>query len=278
MSSNKEPTVNEVVNTECDATVNPWQHMTSEQMMQKVLTEVMGLRSTMDNINTKVDTLQTEQAEWKKQFHLMTTEMSEVKESVEMAHNLINDETKNRQTAVSAIKEDLKERAKESAQNLTLLKMNLMQVKYVSDGLTSLRMKVDLLEEKQKDINKPLEELKTKIEDKLGHIEFPVKNTIVGQNMWYKEDENLEAVASLIINKTLELEDIKIVRVMRKSGWKNGSGLIKIELESSNAVKAVLKNKSKLKQSHAEELRNIYLRQSKKEEVLTMERNEDLIM
>ena len=89
---------------------------------------------------------------------------------------------------------------------------------------------------------------------------------------------SLESIASLIIHKKLELEEVKIKRVLRKSGWNSGAGLIKMELEHEVDVKTVLRNKSKLKKARAKELRNIYLCQSKKEEVLMPERNEDLIL
>ena len=47
---------------------------------------------------------------------------------------------------------------------------------------------------------------------------FVLEKTIVAQNMWYKEDEDLNRVASTIINKALNLPEVKIVDVERKSG------------------------------------------------------------
>ena len=71
---------------------------------------------------------------------------------------------------------------------------------------------------------------------------------------------------------------MKIIRVARKSGWKTGRGLIKIELENPEQLKLVLKSKKKLKDTPVKEIRKVFLRQSKKEEMLVAERNEDLIL
>ena len=54
--------------------------------------------------------------------------------------------------------------------------------------------------------------------------------------------------------------------------------LIKVELESNADLKMVLKHKSLLKDSSVTEIRQVYLHQSRKEEVLVMERNIDLIL
>ena len=59
--------------------------------------------------------------------------------------------------------------------------------------------------------------------------------------------------------------------MVRKSGFKSDAGLIKIELESETDVKRVLREKCKLRESAARELREVYLRQSKSEERLVSE-------
>ena len=63
--------------------------------------------------------------------------------------------------------------------------------------------------------------------------------------MWCKKDENLDDVASTIIHKALCLSDIKIVKVIHKSGLEAGSGLLKIELANADDIKKVLKEKQK---------------------------------
>ena len=112
----------------------------------------------------------------------------------------------------------------------------------------------------------------------LGDVDFAPKKTLVAQNVWYKEDEDLYKVVATIIHKVLNLPNISIVNTVRKSGWESGAGLIKKEVESAEQVKEVLKQKRLLKDNPVSEIRDIFLRQSKKEEVLLMERNQDVIL
>ena len=102
--------------------------------------------------------------------------------------------------------------------------------------------------------------------------------TIVTQNVWCEEEEDLNKIASAIVNKGLKLPRIKIKNVMRKSRWESGSGLLKIELESESDVKEILKNKKMLKDVPVPEIRDVFLRPSKKEKVLLMEHNQDFIL
>ena len=120
--------------------------------------------------------------------------------------------------------------------------------------------------------------LKLKVEKDLGNTEFPVNRTIVAQNVWCDEEEDLLKKAKVIINKTLKLPEVVIVRVVRKSGWEHGQGLIKIEVRDASDVRKILKEKKLLRAAPAKELRRIFLRQSKKEEVLIMECNLDWLM
>ena len=96
--------------------------------------------------------------------------------------------------------------------------------------------------------------------------------------MWYAEDENLNDVASSIIHDALELPNVVIVRCERKSGWESGTGLVKIEVSQDSEVKEILKSKRKLKKNSNKHFQNIFLRLSKKEEILAVHRNEDVIL
>ena len=71
---------------------------------------------------------------------------------------------------------------------------------------------------------------------------------------------------------------VKFTKVLQKSRQESGSGLIKIELTSTEDVKMVLKEKRRLKTAPAKELHDIYLCQSKSEESLVAERNQDVIL
>ena len=103
-------------------------------------------------------------------------------------------------------------------------------------------------------------------------MEYPVERTIVAQKVKYEEGEDPVQLARDIINKALNLTTVEVVRVERKSGQKtkSGTGLVKIELKRDSDVKLVLGQKKEL-------MRTIFLRKSKCEEVLMIERNLDMV-
>ena len=204
--------------------------------------------------------------------------MKWVGESVSSAHARINNEEKLRKEEIEKIHVKLQEQATENATTVTLIKTQSGQMKDVGEKMRNVNVKLDELESKQLSALQPMNELKDQVHELLGNVKFPVKKTVVAQRVWYEENEDLFQVASTIINKALELDDVTVVNVERKSGWESGSGLLKIELKSTDEVKRVLKIKNKLKTVPAKEMRAVYLRQSKKEEVLLMERNQDFIL
>ena len=114
--------------------------------------------------------------------------------------------------------------------------------------------------------------------DITGGTDFPIHKTIVAQNVWYEENEDLLKVAQTIIHKALNLPNIGIRKVTWKSGQRTGKGLVKIELLNDVDVQDVLKKKNLLQDSLIEEIRIIFLRQSKKEETLIMEQNMDTVL
>ena len=86
----------------------------------------------------------------------------------------------------------------------------------------------------------------------LGDEEFPIKQTLVTQNVWCSESEDLTKVAETILYKALKfnMNDVHIVRVLHKSGWEKGVVvLVKIERQSAEELAMVLKAKSELRKS-----------------------------
>ena len=148
----------------------------------------------------------------------------------------------------------------------------------MTENLRGINGRLDSAIEDQRALSAPLKQLNDKVNEALGPVVFPVKSTIVAQNVWYKEGEDLDKIASLIVHQTLNLKEIKILRVERKSGKESGSGLLKIELESPQDVQDILRKKRLLKDAPAWELREILLRQSKSEETLRAERNQDVLL
>ena len=169
-----------------------WHELTSEEVMHKVLTEVMSLKSTVNSMNSNVERISEESKNWKMEVSTMRTEVSDIKDSLEMVHNLVNDETKLRKENYDNLKKLIDERAKESSQTLTLTKNNATQLKTTRDSVTGLQTRMDKLEQEQKEVNKPINEVKSFVETALGPSEFPVNKTVVGQHVWYKEGEDLD--------------------------------------------------------------------------------------
>ena len=78
------------------------------------------------------------------------------------------------------------------------------------------------MREEQLKVSVPLNEIRQKVESTLGSIEFPIKRTLIAQNVWYKEGEDLMQIVKTIIHKALGLPEVPIHRTKRKSGQKQG--------------------------------------------------------
>ena len=61
--------------------------------------------------------MQQENSLWKERLNSIEGEFKDMKESVEMAHNLIRDKTQNRTSEVNSLKMELAEQATEMANN-----------------------------------------------------------------------------------------------------------------------------------------------------------------
>ena len=85
-------------------------------MMQKMFSEIIGIKTTVNTMNNsitllqnKMEMIQEDNQVWKQKLGLLENDITEVKASVEMVHNLILDETRDRQTAVNALKNEIVE-------------------------------------------------------------------------------------------------------------------------------------------------------------------------
>ena len=177
----------------------------------------------------------------------------------------------------------MNERVKEMTNNATVLNTHGQELRSMRDSVNNLGIRMNEVMEQNKEIRCAIGEMKKQLQEEFSQIneenaEFPVKKTLIAQNVWYRDDEDLNKVAVTLIHKALNLPNIKIVRTARKSGKNTGKGLVKIELETSDMVMEVLKCKQLLKQSEVAEIRDVYLQQLKREDILKMERNVDLIL
>ena len=215
---------------------------------------------------------------WKRRFEKLEQECSKLKGSVEMAHNLIQDESSTWKSEIVALKCILTQQSTDHSGTVQIVKVHGSQLKNINEMLKGVNNRIDMALEEQQKLNALIQNMKMKMDEALGAVDFPVKKMLVCQNVWHKQDEDLMKVAKLIVNTTLELPDIKILNVECKSGFKGNAGLVKIEIESENVVKEVLRQKRKLKNAPAKELREVFLRKSKSQEALVSERNQDIIL
>ena len=239
---------------------------------------LLNIQNTMTSMNSRIESIQHENKEWRNRFEALEKECGDVKDSVEMAHNLIRDETAKREKSIKSLKDAIDRHTVEQAANLKVINSHSGQLKTLNNSVKVITGRLDSAVEDHRNLVKPIESLKVKMEGVLGEVNFPVNTTVVGQNVWYRPNKDLNKVVELIINKTLNLPEVKIVRVERKTGFESNAGLIKMGLETEGDVHRVLKEKQKLRAAPAKELREVFLRQSKSRETLLAERNQDTIL
>ena len=99
------------------------------ELMEMMLSEFAGLKGMINNVDRKIETIQEENTMWRTKLESVVTEVSEVKESLEMAHNLITDEKNERASAVQILKNEIMERGKEIGTNVQLIKTQASEIK-----------------------------------------------------------------------------------------------------------------------------------------------------
>ena len=262
---------------EKEESVNKRVHLEKENYVvgTAIMTQILD---ELKNVKTVMTQIQSENQDWKSKVTAIESDMKDVKESVNMAHNLINDEMKNREKIQKDLKSELMEQARELTNNAQLLVKQSGEIKSLKDDVTHTRQQLKSIAEEQVKLKSPLCELNNRINSVTEPVEFPIKTTLVAQNIWYSEEEDMLQKSRTLTHSTLNLPQIRIVRAVHKSGWKSGAGLVKIELGSEQDLETVLGRKWELKNSTIPEIKDIFLRQSKKEEVLLMEKNLDLVM
>ena len=251
---------------------------TPNEVTNRLFTELLGIKEMIGSVDAKVDRIETENIKWHQRMESVEKDLGEVKSSLEMAHNLINNEANARSAVVREVKTELSSRAKEITHSANVINSYGNDIKGIRDAMKSMECKFDKADECRKcDIQVCL----GKLGQNNSSQEFPLKCTIVAQRVWCSgKDKNLDEIANTIIHKALNLsrEEVQIVWTVRKSGWKTGSRLIKIEMGNHEQQQRVLKMKTELRKSRVKEIRDVYLRPSKSEEALMMERNVDTLL
>ena len=123
-----------------------------------MLMEIMGIKTNVINLNTKVESIQEENAAWKQKLGLIDQEVGEVKVSLEMAHNLIADEKADRITAMQEVKMELTERKKENSNTLQLVKNQNSQIKSLNDSVRKVTVKLDEIDGQHENLLAPMKQ------------------------------------------------------------------------------------------------------------------------
>ena len=213
------------------------------------------MKNVVNDLKVGMAEIQEDNQQWKTKVQAIETDLKDVKESVNMAHDLITDETVNRKQEIGALKADIIEWTRELSNNAQVLNTHSNDLRSIKSELGRVDTKLNNIAAEQEKIQSPLKIMKAQLDTTLEPGTFPVKTTLVAQNVWYSEGENLEEKALLIIHKALNFPQIATKRVECKSGWKTGSGLIKIELHIQEDLKRVLGRKKELRQSTIDEIK-----------------------
>ena len=177
-----------------------------EQLLHEVgdIKSLKGsFNSKMHDMDAKIDKIQEENKQWKEAVTTLERKMTEVKDSVEMAHNLVHDEAKVRSDAVQKLREDIGQRAIDHANSLDLIKKQAVEVKSAKDTIKVIQNRMDEMEQRQNDANAPVAEMKQQLELMAGPVEYPLNRMIVCQNVWYEVGEDINKIFSTIIHKAL---------------------------------------------------------------------------
>ena len=145
----------------------------SEELMLRLLNEMTAIKSAVDKGNEKMETLISENNAWKAEIRSIKIDVESVKDSVEMAHNLITDECTAREKAVSDLKQQQKDKSKECNNNAKLIKRHTTKIRGIKDSMKTVQNKLDAMQDANKKACEPFADLKAKVEESLGNIEYP---------------------------------------------------------------------------------------------------------
>ena len=151
--------------------------MGPEDLMRVVLSEVVGIKNSIEELKSAVKTIQAENSEWNQKHEKLQEEVIGIKESVEMAHNLIVDEVKDRKSVITALKNDMTETARDLSNGLQVVKGDSTEIKTLKDTTNYLQGKVMQLMEGQKsvtNISSVVHGLSQQVDEITGNIKFPV--------------------------------------------------------------------------------------------------------
>ena len=244
---------------------------------QDIKSMFRDIKSFMNGMNEQMAEMRRENGEWKGKIQKLEEDCNSLKESVNVAHNMLQDEVHKRTIVINDIKQTINQQASSQTSTAKIVNTHSDQIRTLNDSVRRISRRLDQTIEDQRMQAIPVQQLKVKVEESLGEIDFPIRKTLIAQGVWYRENEDLDKVAVLIIS-TLGIDDVKVVKTCRMSGKESGSGTVKIKVGTENELKKILKEKKLLKDANAPELRDIYLRPARSSEAIVAEKNQDTIL
>lgn len=149
-------------------------------------------------------------------------------------------------------------------------------------AMTKTNQRLQEIHDRLDALDKQNESLNTKVSDVSAAMDinesnpFPHYRSLMMYGVLLKRTKNPmtpDGAASLVINDALGLKDVEIVAVQDMGMNTNGKNTLKVLLKSQGDCIKVLKKKSKLGLTPLDDIRNIWIQQSKTEEQRMMERN-----
>ena len=157
---------------------------TSEEVTGQLFTELLEMKSMIGNVSLAMTQMQMDNKVWIAKIATVEKDLSEVKDSVEMAHSLIDDETKARKEDIKQIRNSITDRVKEITDHSTLIKNQASDHKATKDIVKQMDGKMSSLDKDVQWLKGTVNSLCTRQPDE-QKVEFPVKSTLVAQNVWY---------------------------------------------------------------------------------------------
>ena len=176
--------------------------MNSDEVMHKLLTQMTHIKSSIeevkvavsarDEVKETVKNIQEETKAWKERQVQLEKDVSGLKELVEMAHNLIGDEAQEWKQDIANLKTAISEKSVELSNGLQVVKRHDTDIKMLNDTVRVMHGQLDKVCEEQCATSVPVVKLQHQVAELTGGVKYPIQQTIKAQNVWYRENENLE--------------------------------------------------------------------------------------
>ena len=201
----------------------------NSRMLCNIQTQVTELNATSKRLEERMQKLENERSEDRDNIMALQEHCCENRESINFLHDTIKD-----------TQEMVKNRDSLTDDKLTVINTNH----------SNLLENVQKLTKEQQSHAQYVKQIEQVMNEKGYELpqraEFGTDVTVVASGVLATENEDLDRMASNLIHNKLGLSEVKIVRTKCMSTWRNGKGLVKIEVDSADHAKTVVQNKRQL--------------------------------